>query len=104
IGLVFWAHRMLLLDCDGQYADVLERALYNNVLSGVAFDGKKFFYVNPLASLGGHHRQEWFGCACCPPNIARLLASLGQYVYSTSDAGASVHLYIAGRAQMRVGE
>ena len=82
IGFVFWNHRLLQLDCDGRYADVLERALYNNVLSGVSLDGKKFFYENPLASVGKHHREEWFGCACCPPNIARLLASLGQYVYS----------------------
>ena len=102
IGLVFWASRMLHLDCDGRYADVLERALYNGVLSGVSLDGTKFFYDNPLASAGTHHRQDWFGCACCPPNIARLLASLGQYVYSQNDTDLAVHLYVQGRADLTV--
>ena len=101
IGFVFWNHRLLQLDCDGRYADVLERALYNNVLSGVSLDGEKFFYENPLASVGKHHRQEWFGCACCPPNIARLLASLGQYVYSRNAHTVAVHLYVQGTAKFR---
>jgi DUF1680 family protein len=81
----------------------LERALYNCVLSGVSLDGQKFFYENPLASLGTHHRQEWFMCACCPPNIARLLASLGQYIYAVNDKDLVVHLYIQSTAQMTVG-
>ncbi len=97
IGLVFFAHRMLQVERDSRYADVMERALYNGVLSGIGLEGKRFFYVNPLMSRGGHHRQEWFGCACCPPNIARLLASLGQYVYSVDDAALYVHLYVAGQ-------
>ena len=103
IGLVFWNHRMLQLDCEARYADVLERALYNCVLSGVSLDGQKFFYENPLASLGTHHRQEWFWVACCPPNIARLLASLGQYIYAVNDKDLVVHLYIQSTAQMTVG-
>ncbi|GHO85359.1 glycoside hydrolase family 127 protein [Dictyobacter formicarum] len=103
VGLVFWAHRMLHLDCDGHYADVLERALYNGVLSGISLDGKRFFYVNPLASAGDAHRYEWFGCACCPPNIARLLSSLGQYFYSQSASELVVHLYASGQAQLQVG-
>jgi len=103
IGLVFFAHRMLGIEADGRYADVMERALYNGVLSGVSLDGRRFFYVNPLASAGDHHRQEWFGCACCPPNIARLLASLGHYVYSASDDGLYVHLYVAGRGEAELG-
>ncbi|GCE09709.1 glycoside hydrolase family 127 protein [Dictyobacter aurantiacus] len=103
VGLVFWAHRMLHLECDGRYADVLERTLYNGVLSGISLDGKKFFYVNPLASSGNAHRYEWFGCACCPPNIARLLASLGQYVYSQGPSDLVVHLYASGQAQLQVG-
>ncbi len=102
IGLVFWASRMLHLDCDRRYADVLERALYNGVLSGVSLDGTKFFYDNPLASVGTHHRQAWFGCACCPPNLARLLASLGQYVYSQGDGDIAVHLYVQGHADLTV--
>ena len=102
IGLVFWNHRMLQLDCDSKYADVMERALYNGVLSGVSLDGKKFFYANPLASRGGYGRSDWFGCACCPPNIARLIASIGQYVYSTGDGEAVVHLYAQGKSKMSV--
>lgn len=104
IGLVFWASRMLHLDCDRRYADVMERALYNGVLSGVSLDGTKFFYDNPLASVGKHHRQAWFGCACCPPNLARLLASFGQYVYSQSDSEIAVHLYVQGHADLTIGD
>lgn len=102
VGLVFWNHRMLHLDCDGRYADAMERALYNGVLSGVSLDGKRFFYDNPLESLGDKHREEWFGCACCPPNLARLLASLGQYIYSQTVDTAVVHLYVQGNGQFKV--
>ena len=112
IALVFFAHRMLQIDPDCEYADVMERALYNNVLSGVSFDGKRFFYDNFLASQPGVHRftgqkppvrQEWFGCACCPPNLARLLASLGQYAYSTARDTAYVHLFVSGDARLDLG-
>jgi DUF1680 family protein len=103
IGLVFWAHRLLQLACDGRYADVLERALYNGVISGVSLDGEKFFYENPLASAGTHHRQSWFGCACCPPNLARILASLGSYIYSQGDESLAVHLYVQGDAEVTLG-
>jgi DUF1680 family protein len=117
IALAFFAHRLLQIDADGRYADVIERALYNGILSGVSLDGKGYFYANPLASMGpppgtkaggtaggGHtsSRVEWFGCACCPPNLARLLASLGQYVYSTSARAAYVHLYAGGEATLDV--
>lgn len=102
VGLVFWAHRMLELDCDRRYADVMERALYNGVMSGVSLDGKSFFYENPLASLGDVHREEWFDCACCPPNLARLLASLGEYVYAQDEDTAVVHLYIQGSGEFRI--
>jgi hypothetical protein len=81
----------------------MERALYNGVLSGVSLDGKKFFYENPLASIGKHHRQDWFDCACCPPNLARLLASLGEYIYSQNDTTLAVHLYIQGSAAAQIG-
>jgi DUF1680 family protein len=94
VGLVFWSHRMALLDPDRRYTDVLERALYNGVISGKSADGTRFFYDNPLASLGQAHRQAWFDCACCPPNLARLLASLGQYIYSWGEGEVAVHLYI----------
>lgn len=99
IGLVCWNQRMLQLECDGKYADAMERALYNGVISGVSLDGKKFFYANPLASIGDRHRKEWFGCACCPPNLARLLASLGGYVYSQTTDDLVIHLYVQGEAK-----
>ncbi len=87
IGLAFWAHRMNLMTCDAKYADVVERALYNNILAGIGRDGKSFFYVNPLASNGDHHRQPFYDCACCPTNVVRFLPSLPEYVYATHDPG-----------------
>lgn len=102
IGLVFWSHRMLQFDGDGRYADVMERALYNGTISGVSLDGERFFYENPLESRGAHHRQEWFGCACCPPNIGRLLASLGGYAYSEGETDVYVHLFVEGSARLEV--
>jgi len=118
IGLVFFASRMLRLEPKAEYADVLERALYNTVISGIALDGKSYFYVNPLevwphacsCNPGKHHvkpvRQHWFGCACCPPNIARLLTSLGEYIYTTDAASrtAYTHLYIGSEANVQLGE
>lgn len=103
IGLIFWSHRMLHLQSESRFADVLERALYNGALSGVSLDGERFFYENPLESRGDHHRRDWFGCSCCPPNIARLLASLGGYVYSEALDAIYVHLYISGTARCRLG-
>jgi DUF1680 family protein len=103
IGMVFWNHRMLQFHGDGRFADVLERELYNGTISGVSLDGMKFFYENPLASNGHHHRQDWFSTACCPPNIARMIASVGGYVYSTAQNSAWVHLFVAGKATLNVG-
>jgi DUF1680 family protein len=102
IGLLLWNHRMLQLDADSRYADLLERGLYNGVLSGVALDGTSFFYVNPLESRGTHHRQGWYKCACCPPNLARLLMSLGQYIYGVNDTDLLVHLYIQGESSSTI--
>jgi DUF1680 family protein len=102
VGLVFWAHRMALLEGDGRYADVMELALYNGALSGLSLDGERYFYENPLASRGSHHRWTWHRCPCCPPNIARLIASLGGYVYSTAPGEAAVHLYAAGRGRFEI--
>ncbi|MEI2722690.1 MAG: beta-L-arabinofuranosidase domain-containing protein [Verrucomicrobiota bacterium] len=102
VALAQWSHRLALLYGDAKYADVVERALYNGVLSGVSQNGTKFFYVNPLESAGHHHRQEWFGCACCPPNVARTLASLGGYAYATSPDAFYVNLYIQGSAVAKV--
>jgi uncharacterized protein len=99
IGLVLWAHRMNLLEGDARYADVMERVLYNAAASGVSLDGRSFFYVNPMSSTGGAVRQPWFACACCPPNILRLIASLGGYVYVRDADGLRVNLYAAGVAE-----
>jgi hypothetical protein len=103
IALAQWNHRLALLYGDAKYADIVERALYNGVLAGVSQDGTRFFYVNPLESQGNHHRSPWFGCACCPPNVARTLASLGGYAYATSDNALWVNLYIQGSVKVNVG-
>jgi uncharacterized protein len=104
VGLVFWAHRMLLLTGERAYADVMERALYNGAISGISLHGDRFFYENRLASRGGVERWVWHICPCCPANIARLLGSLGQYVCSTGPDEISVHLYGQSRCQVRLGE
>ncbi len=93
VGLVFWAHRMLLMTGSSEYADVMERALYNGAVSGISLRGDRFFYENPLASHGGTERWIWHRCPCCPANIARLVASLGQYVASVAPGELSLHLY-----------
>ncbi|MBI2914716.1 MAG: glycoside hydrolase family 127 protein [Firmicutes bacterium] len=103
IGLTLWSHRMLHLEGDGRYADVMERTLYNGTISGVSLSGDRFFYVNPLASLGRHQRQDWFGCACCPGNISRLIAGVGGYAYSEGPDEAWVHLWLQGSADLDVG-
>ncbi|MBO5033014.1 MAG: glycoside hydrolase family 127 protein [Lachnospiraceae bacterium] len=116
IGLVFFARRMLEMKPDAKYADVMERALYNGILSGMALDGKSFFYVNPLeVNPEACHkderkfhvkpvRQKWFGCACCPPNIARLLSSIGSYAYTENDDTLFVHLYIGSTLTKKIGD
>lgn len=104
IALCFWSHRLNLLHADARYADVLERALYNNVLAGIALDGKRFFYVNPLASSGDHHRQPWYACACCPTNVVRFLPAVGQYVYARTDDAIYVNLYVAGTAEVQLAD
>jgi len=102
IGLAYWAWRMLQLEGRAEYADVMERVLYNGILSGISLDGDKYFYPNPLENDGTYRREPWFGCACCPPNIARLLASLPGYLYGTSAEGLWVHLYAASAAELRL--
>ncbi|NOU98834.1 glycoside hydrolase family 127 protein [Paenibacillus planticolens] len=114
IGLIFFAQRMLQIEANSEYADVMEQALYNTVISGMSRDGKRFFYVNPLEvwpeAIGKNHtvnhvkaeRQGWFGCACCPPNIARLLASLGQYIYNIQGRTVYANLYIGNQASVDI--
>lgn len=115
IGLVFFARRMLEIKADRRFADVMERALYNTVLAGMAADGKSFFYVNPLEvypkacheDARKFHvkpvRQKWFGCACCPPNIARLLSSLSMYAYTENDDTLFAHLFVGGSVNKYIG-
>ena len=111
IGLAFFARRMLQIKPDSKYGDVMELALYNTVLSGMALDGKSFFYVNPLAvvpeacrrnQLMRHvqpTRRKWFGCACCPPNIARIVASIASYAYTENEDTLFTHLYMGGKVE-----
>lgn len=102
VGNIMWNQRMFLYDGDAKYIDVLERTLYNALLSGVSLSGDRFFYPNVLESMGQHQRSKWFGCACCPPNIARLLPSLPGYIYARSDQGIYVNLYIDNTAGIEV--
>lgn len=118
IALVLWAHRMFHLDPNGHYIDVMERALYNNVLSGVGYEGEDFFYANPLASYPNvspyehfsgitsaqhYRRSEWFYCPCCPANLARIIASIGSYFYSTTADTLYVHLYNSNQVTTHFG-
>jgi DUF1680 family protein len=98
IGSAMWNWRMLLLTGAAKFADLMEWTLYNAFLPGLGLDGRSYFYVNPLADEGGHRRRPWFDCACCPPNVARTIASLTGYFYTTSDSGFQVHLYAQGTA------
>ena len=100
IGSVMWGWRMLLLSGEARYADLIEHTLYNAVIPGVSLDGSAYFYMNPLESDRSYRREPWFECACCPPNVARTLASLPGYVYSTSEDGIWVHLYGANTAEI----
>ena len=93
VALIFWAHRMLHLDLDGRYADVMELALFNGALTGLARDGAHYFYSNPLESRGQHRRWAWHPCPCCTMNVSRLVASVAGYALSTSEDGVAFHLY-----------
>ncbi len=99
IANVYWNHRLFLLHGQARYLDILERTLFNALLSGVAFDGSHFFYPNPLASTGQHERKEWFGCACCPANITRFLASIPGYLYAMNGDQLYVALYAESSAE-----
>jgi DUF1680 family protein len=100
IGNVYWNHRLFLLHADARYVDVLERSLYNGLISGVSLDGKGFFYPNPLESRGQHARSPWFGCACCPSNICRFMASVPGYVYARRGDDLYVNLFASGTARL----
>jgi DUF1680 family protein len=104
VGMALWNHRMFLMSGDGKYADVLERVVYNGLLSGVSLAGDRFFYVNPLGSKGKHHRQEWFDCACCPDNVLRYVAGIGDRVYAHRDNAIWTVLYMGNAATIALGK
>jgi uncharacterized protein len=104
VGMDYWNHRLFLLHGEAKYIDVMERTLYNGLISGVALDGKTFFYPNPLESNGQHERSPWFGVACCPGNITRFLASVPGYVYAHKGDAVFVNLYAAGTAEIETGQ
>lgn len=118
IAFVLWAHRLNLLHGDARYADMVETELYNGALSGVSLDGSKFFYVNPMMSRGPatfntsggregeshQHRQEWFGCACCPSNVVRFIPTVGGYAYASTYNGVYLNLYMSGETTIALQE
>jgi len=104
VGMVFWNQRMNLMTGDSKFIDVLERSLYNGARDGLSLSGDRFFYGNPLASRGQHFRREWFGTACCPANIARLVASVGDYIYSASPDGLWVNLFVGSNTTVKFGK
>jgi hypothetical protein len=101
IASSMWNWRMLLITGEPRFADVLERTLYNGFLSGLALDGTHFFYENPLQSEGAHLRQEWYACACCPPNVMRTIALIGHYLATMDSGGAQIHQYASARLHTR---
>ncbi|HYF30139.1 MAG TPA: beta-L-arabinofuranosidase domain-containing protein [Chitinophagaceae bacterium] len=103
VGMVFWNHRMNVLTGESKYMDVLEKSLYNGALAGLSISGDRFFYGNPLASSGQHYRREWFGTACCPSNIARLVSSVGNYIYGQSEDAIWINLFIGSKTSFNYG-
>jgi uncharacterized protein len=102
IGDIFFNHRLFLLHGEGKYMDILEKTLYNSMLSGVSLSADKFFYPNPLESNGQHQRSPWFGCACCPSNIARFVPAIPGYIYAVNDESLYVSLYISNEASVTI--
>src|SRR5437879_11654641 len=102
IGMALWNHRLFLINGGGKYADVLEREVYNGLLSGVALTGDKFFYVNPLGSKGRHHRVPWFDCSCCPTNIVRTIPAIGERAYAVRDNDIYTVLYMSNTATLQL--
>ena len=103
IGNVYVNYRLFLLHGESKYYDVLERTLYNGLISGVSLEGNGFFYPNPLESMGQHQRQPWFGCACCPSNICRFIPSLPGYIYAVKDKNVYVNLFLSNKSNLTVG-
>jgi uncharacterized protein len=103
IAQVYLNYRLFLLHGESKYYDALERSLYNGVISGISIDGGKFFYPNPLQSMGQHQRQDWFGCACCPSNAARFIPSIPQYIYAVKDNSLYVNMFASNETKVKVG-
>ncbi len=110
IGMLFWSHRMNLATGESKYVDVMERSAYNGFMSGYGLNGDSYFYVNPLESKGDHHRQPFFGCACCPSNVIRALPSIPGYVYATADLNGAgddcvvINMYVNGKATVELAD
>jgi len=104
IGNVYWNFRLFLLHGDSKYLDVMERTLYNGLISGISLEGKSFFYPNPLESVGQHERSPWFGCACCPGNVTRFIASVPGYMYAFKDDEIFINLYASNEASIQLDE
>ena len=102
IGNALWNQRLFLLHGDAKYIDVLERTIYNGVISGVSLGGDEFFYPNPLASKGGYKRKKWFGCSCCPVNVVRFIPQIAQFAYATRDDAAYVNLFVDSDATLKL--
>lgn len=102
VGMVYWNQRMNQFTGNSKYIDVLERAMYNGALAGISLTGDRFFYVNPLESRGDHHRQAWYGCACCPSQLSRFLPSIGNYIYGVSENAVWVNLFIGNETKIRL--
>jgi len=103
IGNVYWNYRLFLLHGEAKFYDVLERTLYNGLISGISLDGGSFFYPNPLESMGQHQRQPWFGCACCPSNVCRFIPSVPGYIYAVKDNELFINLFMGNTADVTVG-
>jgi DUF1680 family protein len=104
IGMALWNHRMFLLSGDSRYADILEKEVYNGLLSGVSLSGDRFYYVNPLGSKGNHHRVPWFDCSCCPTNIVRYVPGMGERVYAHRGNGLWTVLYMGNQTTVKLAD
>ncbi|MBQ4200032.1 MAG: glycoside hydrolase family 127 protein, partial [Kiritimatiellae bacterium] len=102
IGNALWNERMFLLHGDAKYIDVMERTIYNGIISGVSVGGDEFFYPNPLASKGGYKRSKWFTCSCCPVNVVRFIPQIGRFAYATNGDAAYVNLFVESEAMLQL--
>lgn len=100
IGMALWNQRMNFIRCERKFADLVEREMYNGILSGISLKGDEFFYDNPLATAGTYHRKKWFGCSCCPTNLIRFIPSVGGYMYATDGDAIVLNQFIQSEAEV----